>query len=104
MSGRQIACVANIEERCYVYFNNALRRRYNSPKIITGINAAIGLGLFGYVISLITRKMDIGMTQYVVDGTAAVLCVGALLYAAYYYTNDGEAAEKLRLMLQKVLK
>ena len=104
MSGRDVACVANIEEGCYVYFNNALRKRYNSPKIITGFNVAIGLGLFGYVISLITRKIDIGMTQYVVDGAIFTLCAGALLYAAYYFTNDSEAAEKLRLLMRKVLK
>jgi hypothetical protein len=104
MSGRQVACVGNIEERAYVYFKNAIRRRYNSPRIVLGVNAAIAFGVFGYVVSLITRKIDIGMTQYIVDGAGFTLVVGSLLYAAYYFTNDDEAADKLRLLMRKVLK
>jgi hypothetical protein len=104
MSGRKVACVANAENQTYVYFNEAIRKRFNSPRVVMGVNMAIVSLVGGYILALIFRQLESRIGLIAVEGGMFFLFVASVIYAIYYYTNDSEAFEKLGQFMKKLLK
>jgi len=103
MTGKKVACIANIEDRTYVYFNQAIRQRYNTPRVVMGVNTAIVSAFAGYILSLIFSHQQINLGLFIVESAAVVIFVAAVIYGVYYYLNDTEAYLKLSHYMQRIL-
>jgi hypothetical protein len=104
MAGKQVAAIANIEDKTYVYFNDAVRKRYNTPRVVAGINMSIITAFAGYILVLIFKHQQAKIGLAIVEGASFFLFVSSVIYAIYYYLNDTEAYQKLRHYMQKILK
>ncbi len=104
MAGRKVACIANTENKNYAYFSEALRKRFNMPRVMMGINMAIVTAFAGYILALILRHQDAKMMLAIAEGSAFFMFISCVIYAIYYYTNDTEAVQRLRHYMQKILK
>jgi|GEM_PF-2505454 len=104
MGGTNTACILDAAESKYVYFNRALRQKYNLPRVMSGINMAVVVGFSGYIISLITKHQQTSMGTMIAEGGSVMLCLAALAYSLYFYTNEGYGHTKLRQYLKKLLK
>ena len=103
MCGRQIACVLNPENKRYVLFNAALRKKYIMPRAMAGINMALISALSGYILSLIFQHQQSSWGETIMKSGAGTLFMASILYSIYYYTNDTYAHVKLKRYLKKIV-
>ena len=104
MAGANIVSIIDESESKYVYFNRALRQKYNMPRVVSGVNMAVVIGLGGYIVSLIAKHQQTATGAMIAEISTVVLCLAALAYSLYFYTNRGYGHTKLRHYLKKLLK
>ncbi len=104
MGGTKVVCLANIEEKRYVYFNSPLRKKYIMPKVVAGANMAMVSAVAGYILALIFSHQQSKIGLVIVEGGALFLFISSIIYSVYYFSNDAEAHTKLRQYLKKLLK
>lgn len=104
MAGTNTVCILDETASKYVYFNRALRQKYNMPRVMSGVNMAVVIGFSGYIISLITKHQQTSMGTSIAEGGTVLLCLVALAYSLYFYTNETYGHTKLRHYLKKLLK
>jgi hypothetical protein len=103
LAGAKPACIINPETKSYVFYQAPLKKKFNAPRVMMGINGALVAVIAGFFLAIIMAHQNLDQIQVIVEGLFTLLCISGLIYSAYYYFNENEADQKLRLYLKKIL-
>ncbi len=103
LAGAKPACVINPDTKSYVFYQAPLKKKFNTPRVMMGINGALAAIIAGFFLAIIMAHQNMKQVQLIVEGLFTLLFISGLVYAAYYFFNENEADQKLRLYLKKIL-
>jgi len=103
LAGAKPACVINPNSKSYVSYKAPLKKKFTTPRVMMGVNGSLVAMISGFFLAIIASHQRADTVQVVIEGVFTALFISGLIYAAYYFFNENEANQKLRLYLKKIL-